>query len=96
MNNCNTMGAFVCVGVGVSEYHAEDPFVRFGAKPTQRARFPTRPKEDEEKQGSRAGNRNRGKATVRERLLLSEELEPVDSEAWSANARGRVSVPGDL
>ena len=35
-----------------------------------------------------------GKATVRERWLLSEELGPVDPEAGSASARGRVRVPG--
>ena len=32
-----------------------------------RARFPTRPGEDEERQGPKAVNRSRGKATVRER-----------------------------
>ena len=34
-----------------------------------------RPEEDEERQGPRAVNRSRGKATVRERRLLSEEQE---------------------
>ena len=31
------MGAFVSMGVGVSEYQSKDSFVCFGAKPTQRA-----------------------------------------------------------
>ena len=55
-------------------------------------RFPTRPEEDEERQGSRAEqigvNDSQGKAMVRERRLLKEELGPVDQEARSANARG--------
>ena len=53
-----------------------------------RARFLTRPEEDEGKQDPRAVNRSRGKATVRERRLLREELGPVDTKARSANVRG--------
>ena len=37
---------------------------------------------------------SRWKVTVRERRLPSEELGPVDSKAWSANARWWFSVPG--
>ena len=59
-----------------------------------RTKFPTRPEEDEERQGPRAGNRSRRKATVRERRLLNEELGPVDPEAGSASARGWVRVLG--
>ena len=57
-------------------------------------RFPRRLEEDEGTQSPRAVNRKKavnrsqGKAMVRERLLLSEELGPVDSEARSANLRG--------
>ena len=90
-----------CVGVGVGERQSEDTFDCFGAKPTQmnlRARFPTRPEEDELRQGPRAGqirvSDSQEKVTVRVRRLLKEELGPVDSEARSANARGWVSVPG--
>ena len=64
-------------------------FVCFGAKPTQRACA----REDEKRQSPLAVKRSRGKATVRERRLLSKELGPVDSEVRSANVRGCVSVP---
>ena len=82
--------------VGEGEWQSEDSFVCFGAKPTQRAyaRFPTRPEEDEERQGLRAVNKSWGKAMVRERRLPSEELGPVDSEIWSAGAGEWVGVPG--
>ena len=45
-------------------------------------------------QQNKAVNRSRGKTTVRERRLLSEELGPVDSKPRTVNARGWVSVPG--
>ena len=50
--------------VGVGGRQSEEFFVCFGVRPTQR--FPTRPEEDEEKQGPRAVNREE-LATVRER-----------------------------
>ena len=56
-----------------------------------RARSP-RPEEDDERQGPRAVNKSRGKVTVRERLLLNEELVLVEAEL--TNVRGWVSVPG--
>ena len=61
--------------------------------------FPTKPEEDEEKQGPRAVNREK-LASVKERWrsergrYWSEELGFVDPEAGSANTRGWVSVPG--
>ena len=57
-------------------------------------RFPTRPEEDDGRQGPRAVITNRGKASVRERQLLSEEQGPVNSDAGLANVRGWISVPG--
>ena len=96
------MGAFVSVGVEVSECQPEDSFVRFSVKPTQRAsaqdllrdwkktrkgKVPGQSTEGSSKQ-KRAVNISRGKAKDRERQLLSKELEPVDSEDRSANARG--------
>ena len=53
-----------------------------------RAKFPTRPEEDESSEQKKAVNKNRGKAMVRERRLLSEVLGPVDVEAGLANVRG--------
>ena len=56
--------------VGMGERQSEDSFVCF-----DNARFPTRPEEDEERQGPRAVNRGelttvRKKQMVRERQLL--------------------------
>ena len=65
-----------------------------------RARFPTRPKEDEKKARFQCSQQkigvsvDQGKATVRERWLLSEELGPADPEAWSASSRRWFSAPG--
>ena len=42
----------------------------------------------------RGVNDSQGKATVREKQLLEEELGPVDLEAESVSTRGWVSVPG--
>ena len=96
------MGVFVSVGVGISECQSEDSFIRFGAKATQTAcsrdflrdwkktrkgNVPGQSTEESSQQ-KRAINRSQGKATVRKRRLPSEELRPVDLEAWSANARG--------
>ena len=58
---------------------------------TGRRRRKARSQTSEQK---KAVNRSRGKATVRERRLISEQLAPVDSEARSANARGWTCVPG--
>ena len=87
--------------VGLGECQSEDSFVCFGAKPTQkglRARFPTRPEEDEERKGPGAEQKgisgSQGKVTVRERQLLKKDQRPVDQEARSPSARGRVIVPG--
>ena len=54
------------VSMGVGERQSEDSFVYFGTKPTQRAcaRFPTRPEEDEERQGPGAVNRRAETATL--------------------------------
>ena len=48
---CDTMGGirFSVCGCGCL---SEDPFVCFGAKPTQRVRLPTRPEEDERRKVS--------------------------------------------
>ena len=75
------MGAFVLEGGGESQSEDSYVFLR------------TRPKEDEERQGPRAVDRRRRKATVRERQLPSEKFGPVDSVARSVNARWWVSVP---
>ena len=108
INKFGTMGVFVSVGVGISECQSEDSFIRFGAKATQTAcsrdflqdwkktrkgNVPGQSTEESSQQ-KRAINRSQGKVTVRKRRLPSEELRPVNLEAWSANARGWVSVPG--
>ena len=86
--------SFLWVWVWVST--SQIPCLFWGEANTKglRAKSPWRPKEDEGRQGPRAVNRSRGKATVREGWLLNEELGPVDIEAGWANVRGWVSVPG--
>ena len=45
-------------------------------------------------QQKRGVSDSQGKATVRGRQLLKEELGLVDPEAWSASSRGWICVPG--
>ena len=65
-----------------------------------RARFPARPEKRRRKARSQSSQQKRGvsdsqgKATVREKQLLKEELRLVEPEAGSASAIGWVSVPG--
>ena len=58
---------------------------------TRKSRVKARSQSSQQK---RAVNRRRGKVTVRDRRVLSEEVGPVDPEAGLANMRGWVSVPG--
>ena len=86
--------AFVSVGmdVGVGECQSEDSFICAGDFPRDRkkSREDKVPGQSTEEgcQQKKEVNRSRGKATVREKRLLSEQLRPMDSEASSANARG--------
>ena len=98
---CSTMVSIRYVGV--SERQSEDSFVCFDAKPTQRAcardyrRDRKKTRQGKARQGHRAEQKgvsdSQGKATVREKQLLKEELGLVDPEAGSASARGWISVP---
>ena len=101
---CGIMGgAFVSVGVVVSERQSDDSFVCFGAKPIERAcardflrdRKKTRKgKVPGQSTGQKGVSDSQRKATVRERRLLSEELGPVDPKARSGRARAWASVSG--
>ena len=78
---CGTMRGIRFCGCGWVPVRG---FICLSGRKTNRkglcTRFSTRPEEDEERQGLRAVYRSQGKATVRKKLLLNEELGPVEPE----------------
>ena len=70
------------------ERQSADSFVCFDVKPTQRAWGQDFLKKTRKSKVPVKSTDSRGKATVRGRRLLSEELGPVNPEAGSVSTRG--------
>ena len=100
---CDTMSGIRFCGCGCG-CQSEDPFVCFGAKPTQRACARDLPRDRKRTEQSRTEESRERKKKQQSTELGSrqnmtvgrreQELGAVDSEAGLANVRGRVSVPG--
>ena len=112
IDKCDTMGGIRFCGRGFG-CQSEDPFVLFWCEihtKGLRAKFPTRPEEDEgrkvpvSKEGGRTKRteQGNGKSTAVSRREQSTEvggsrlLGPVGPEAGLTNVRGWISIPGDF